>query len=224
MSIATQKAYDYLKDQILSGKIPPGDHLVEADIAAQVGLSRTPVREAIRKLSSEGLLVMRPHLGAVVPSWSQEELEDVFFLRALLESRAAERAAVRLKTANIEILQGLADEMAEIVLARAEGYRARFAHLNGQFHRLIVASADSVRLGSMLDQVIHIPLSMRTITRYDEASLSRSSGHHLELVAAFRARDAGWAASVMRSHVLAAWHAASPDIAADTYDEATSPS
>ncbi|MEN9855657.1 MAG: hypothetical protein RL186_282 [Pseudomonadota bacterium] len=212
MSVAAQKAYDYLKNLILNGGVPAGEHVPEAEVAALAGVSRTPVREAIRRLSSEGLLVRRPHLGAVVPTWSQEELEDVFSLRAILETRAAERAATRLTAEDIDRLGALAEQMMQAVghaapAPRADDGRAVFAELNGQFHNIIVAAAGSLRLSSMLEQVIHIPLSVRTIMRYDREALIRSAGHHIELVSAFRARDSAWAASVMRSHVLAAWHA-----------------
>ena len=212
MSVAAQKAYDYLKSQILNGGVPAGEHVPEAEVAASAGVSRTPVREAIRRLSSEGLLVRRPHLGAVVPTWSQEELEEVFSLRAILETRAAERAATRISPKDLDHLALLADQMMQAVGPapddqRPNDGRATFAELNGQFHNIIVTAAGSARLSSMLEQVIHIPLSVRTIMRYDKEALIRSAGHHIELVSAFRARDSAWAASVMRSHVLAAWHA-----------------
>ena len=216
MSAATQKAYEYLKGNILNGKISAGEHLPEAEVAALAGVSRTPVREAIRRLSSEGLVVIRPHLGAVVPIWSHEEMEDIFSLRAILEARAAERAATRLTGDEVEELSALANQMLEAVSpAQLSGHveqnRAVFAKLNGQFHHLIVKASNSIRLKSMLEQVIHIPLSIRTILRYKDGALLRSAGHHLELVAAFRAHDGDWAASVMRSHVLAAWNAIRPD-------------
>ncbi|GIU66862.1 GntR family transcriptional regulator [Candidatus Phycosocius spiralis] len=214
MSAAAQKAYLYLKNQILNGDVPAGEHVSEAEIAISAGVSRTPVREAIRRLSSEGLLLRRPHLGAVVPKWSQEELEDVFSLRALLESKAAERAASRISLKELDHLASLAEEMLYGVtpltdVDQLDEGRTKFGELNGQFHAIIVAAAQSIRLSTMLEHVIHIPLSVRTILRYDKADLIRSAGHHIELVSAFRARDGAWAASVMRSHILAAWHAIS---------------
>lgn len=216
MSVAAAHAYAFLRSGILSGDLQPGARLLETEIAVQAGVSRTPVREAFRRLDAEGLVHMRPRVGAVVRSWSAEDVADIFSLRALLEARAVERAATRISASQLSEASSLAHEMAALAEKGAMGDRQRIGELNSCFHRLLTDAAASSRLQSMMAQVADIPLSLRTINRYDEAALKRSMQHHLEIVAALKRSDPDWAASVMRSHILAAWRAIAVDVAAHT--------
>ena len=211
MSEATKRAYNFLRAGILKGEFPAGGRLLETSIAEQSGVSRTPVREAIRKLDAEGLVIMRPHFGAVVRSWTLEELEDIFSLRAVLEAHAVERASTRTPPRQIKELSALAARMIDLAEARKPGYRDRIGDLNAEFHRLLIEASGSERVRTMMTQVLYMPLSLRTILRYDEEALSRSVHHHQEIVAALESRDPAWAGSVMRTHVLAAWRAIESD-------------
>jgi DNA-binding GntR family transcriptional regulator len=211
MSEATKRAYNFLRAGILKGAFPAGGRLLETAIAEQSGVSRTPVREAIRRLESEGLVVLRPHFGAVVRSWTLEELEDIFSLRAVLEAHAVERAAKRTTPGLIKELSALANRMITLAEAQKSGYRDRIGDLNAEFHRMLIDASGSERVRTMMSQVLYMPLSLRTILRYDDAALARSVHHHAEIVAALETRDSAWAASVMRTHVLAAWRAIESD-------------
>lgn len=211
MSAAAARAYSYIRSCILSGEFAPGARLLETEVAVFAGVSRTPVREAFRRLDAEGLVHMRPRTGALVRSWSAEDVEDMFSLRAVLEARAVERAAVRITPAQLAEASALAQEMAALAQGGDPQDRHLIGELNSRFHRLLVDSAESSRLQSMMTQVADVPLSLRTINRYDEAALGRSMQHHLEIVAALEKRDPEWAASVMRSHILAAWRAIAAD-------------
>ncbi len=214
MSAAAERAYEFIRAGILNGDFPAGGRLLEIEVAARAGVSRTPVREAIRRLDAEGLIAMRPRLGAVVRSWSLEEVEDIFSLRAVLEARAVERAASRIAAHDLHTARELAETMADLAEQRRPQSRERIGDLNARFHRLLIEASGSQRLQSMMAQVMDLPLSLRTINRYDEEALVRSTRHHLEIVAALKARDPAWAASVMRSHVLAAWRAIALDAGA----------
>lgn len=211
MSAAAERAYEFLRTGILNGAFPAGGRLLEIEVASQAGVSRTPVREAIRRLDAEGLVEMRPRLGAVVRLWTLDEIEDMFSLRAILEARAVERAAPRMSAADLAKAADLADDMASLAQGRRPDRRERIGDLNARFHRLLLDASGSQRLQSMMAQVMDVPLSLRTINRYDETALMRSTQHHLEIVAALKSRDPAWAASVMRSHVLAAWRAIASD-------------
>jgi DNA-binding GntR family transcriptional regulator len=211
MSDATNRAYDFLRASILDGSLPAGSRLLETVIAEQAGVSRTPVREAIRRLDSEGLVHLRPHFGAIVRSWTLSELEDMFSLRAVIEAHAAGRAATRITPQQLRELLVLAEDMLALAEAGGPDSRDRISERNAEFHRTLIDAARSERVRAMMSQVVDMPLSLRTILRYDAQALARSVRHHLEIVAALQRRDPAWAESVMRSHVLAAWHAIEAD-------------
>lgn len=183
--------------------------LKEEQLTGLCGTSRTPVREALRRLSIEGLVVATPHQGAQVVSMDEEELGEIYALRAMIEAHAAGRAATRLTPEAIARLKSLAEEMeAAIADPRSGGeLSTRFAPANAEFHRIIMEAADSPRLATMGGLVIEPPLVFRTLARYSKGELSRSMHHHRELIEAFETRDADWAQSVMRSHIHAAAHA-----------------
>lgn len=103
---------DNLRSAILSGQLGPGDRLQHDDIARQFGVSRMPVREALRVLHSEGLVELRPHRGAVVVDLRPEDVAEIFEIRAMLEAQAAELAAPNLTDATVERMRGLLAEMA----------------------------------------------------------------------------------------------------------------
>lgn len=201
---AVDRVYARLRADILDGVHPPGARLGEVELAATTGSSRTPVREALRRLEVEGLVEVLPHRGARVPDWTPEDLEEIYDLRMLLESAAARRAATRVAAADVDRMDELCRLMEAAVEPGAGQDLDRVAELNAEFHDIVRAAASSGRLVSMLNAVVQLPLVMRTFHRYSPADLARSSAHHRELAAALRARDGTWAESVMRAHVLAA--------------------
>lgn len=201
---AVDRAYAEIRRGIVAGDYPPGHHLTAAILAGKLGLSRTPVRESLRRLHAEGLVTLQPHQGAFVTGWSEADLDDLFSLRAVLESHGAALAAARIRPDGVAALKDLAHGMEAAAAAKPPGYLDRVAEKNDAFHKLILEAAASGRLKRVLAGVIEVPLVLSTFRRYDEASLQRSMGHHRELIAAFEARDPEWARSAMRCHVQAA--------------------
>jgi DNA-binding GntR family transcriptional regulator len=197
----------------LEGRFAPGERLKEEELTDLCGVSRTPVREGLRRLAIEGLVVVTPHQGAQVAAIGDGELEEIYALRAMIEGHAAGRAALLIAEQDIAKLKALASEMEAAVRdanrheVGAAELNARFTPANSEFHRIILDAAMSPRLAAMASLVVEIPLILRTLARYSEEELMRSLQHHRELIAAFEARDEDWARSVMRSHVLAASHA-----------------
>jgi DNA-binding GntR family transcriptional regulator len=204
MAKAVDKAYQTVRERIVRGIYPAATRITEQEVAAAAGVSRTPVREALRKLHAEGLLEFIPHQGAIVTEWTSEDREDVFEMRALLESYGAARAARRITDAGIVELRSLAEDQYHETLSRTEGYLERIGHLNSQFHRRIHEFAGSPRLVSALASLIEAPLIMKTFEAYQDEDLIRSASHHLEIVRALEARDGDWCAALMRSHILGA--------------------
>ncbi|GAA2311865.1 GntR family transcriptional regulator [Actinomadura luteofluorescens] len=201
---AVDRVYARLRADILDGVHPPGARIGEAELAEATGSSRTPVREALRRLEVEGLVEVLPHRGARVPDWTPDDLEEIYDLRMLLEGAAARRAAARVTDADADRMDELCALMEAAVEPGAGQDLDRVAELNAEFHDIVRSAAASGRLVSMLNAVVQLPLVMRTFHRYSPADLARSSAHHRELAAALRARDGTWAESVMRAHVLAA--------------------
>ncbi|MBW8482827.1 GntR family transcriptional regulator [Actinomadura parmotrematis] len=199
---AADVAYAALREMILTGGAAAGSRLGEAELAGTLGLSRTPVREALARLGADGLVEVLPHKGARVVRWSAADLEEIFELRGVLEPYAAGRAARRgLPDGALAELEAFCDGMEE---AAAAGGFQRVAELNDRFHAAVIAASGNRRLPPLLTSVVHAPLVLGTFHRYDAASLARSMAHHREITAALRARDPAWAGAVMRSHIRAA--------------------
>lgn len=203
MPRAADRAYDELRDRIRDGRLGPGERLPEEQLAADLGVSRTPVRDALRRLHADGFIELSPHRGAVVAEWSEDDLDEIYSLRALLEGRAARLAAERMTTDEISAARGVADELARAARSSTPDLE-RITALNNEFHDLVRAGCRSPRLVAMVDGLVQLPLVQRTFRRYDRAALQRSAAHHLDLVGALEARDADGAEAVMVVHVSAA--------------------
>lgn len=205
---ASDHAYRLIRAQILSGERAGGDWLREGELAESIGVSRTPVREALRRLTAEGLVRYERNRGVQVAAWTEEDLGEIFSLRSVLEPWACRLAAMS-ATVDLDELDRLAHDME----AAARGSIAdvdRITELNNRFHGLILAGSRNRRLGSVVSSVVQVPLVWQTFSHYSETDLRRSLAHHHELVAALAAGDPDWAESVMRSHVRAAWNSLKP--------------
>jgi DNA-binding GntR family transcriptional regulator len=199
---AVERAYSVLREGIVQGRYDAGAHLTEQALARTVGVSRTPIREALRRLHTEGLVQFEPNRGAVVTLVEPEDAEEIFELRALLEPLGAQRAAERATPAVIAELRSLAEQQV-LESRRAGRHVIRIGELNDCFHRLIQQVAGSARLAKALTGLVEGPLILRTFRQYSVTELQRSAHQHLELVQAFETRDPSWAYSIMQAHVLA---------------------
>ncbi|HEY8537544.1 MAG TPA: GntR family transcriptional regulator [Steroidobacteraceae bacterium] len=204
MAKAVDKAYQTVRERIIRGVYPAASRITEQEVAAAAGVSRTPVREALRRLHAEGLLEFIPHQGAIVTEWTREDRDDLFELRALLESYGAARAARRMSEAGIAELRQIAEDQYHETVAKSPGYLNRIGELNSQFHRRIHELAGSSRLVTALASLIEAPLMMRTFENYKDEDLVRSASEHLEIVRALESRDGDWSAALMRAHILGA--------------------
>lgn len=201
---AAETAYLALRADILAGALAPGEKLTETRLADRLGLSRTPIREALNRLALEGFVDRAPGAAARVSAYPEDEVEQVFAIRALLESYAARRAAERATPAQIAELARLADLMEARTPPRSEADLAALSAANERFHRLVMEAAEAHRLASILSLTVQVALVQRTYRRFSERDLIRSARHHQELVEALAARAPDWAESVMRAHLLAA--------------------
>jgi len=205
MTRAADKAYERIRASILSGAYPPGSHLKEEQIAEETGVSRTPVREALRRLSSEQLVTFVSNRGAYVTSWSPADVAEVYELRSMLEGYAAARAATRITEAELDTLAQLAGAIEALSEERSAENHVRMLELNQQLHTTIIDAADSERLRVLLSWLVEMPMLLKTYEKFDDQEIARSNSHHRELIAAFRAADPDWARTVMETHLRAAY-------------------
>jgi len=201
---AVDKAYAAVRDGIIAGRFPLGCRITEHEVVAASGVSRTPAREALRRLHAEGLVDLTPNQGAVVIDWSPADTDEIFDLRAVLESYGAARAATLATPEQLRELEGLAAQQQTEAHERKEGHLDRIASLNSRFHHALQVASASPRLSRILAALLDASLIIKTFNHYSSEDLERSASHHMELVQALAKQDPEWAASVMRSHVLAA--------------------
>lgn len=204
---AADRAYQLLRKDIISGVLAGGRHLAETELAIHYGFSRTPIREALRRLQSEGLVEVIPHRGARVVDWLTYDVEGMYDLRITVECFFARRATTRLTGEEIEGLALLCDQMEAVTRAGTAGDPdtvTRFTELNSRFHGGVAAAADAGYAIPARDMLIALPMILQAVHNYAPLGYTRSNAHHRELLAAFRAKDPDWAESVMRLHVLAA--------------------
>jgi DNA-binding GntR family transcriptional regulator len=190
-----------VRELILRGDFPPGARLGEVELAERLGVSRTPVREALGRLAAEGLVEIAPNRGARVTSWTVAELEDVFDLRTALEPRLTALAVPRADAVAVAALEELAGAMLVVGAPGPDQDLDALVPLNRTFHGRLVALADQPAMAGALASAIHAPIVLRNFHTYDEASLLRSVAHHVEIVAAVRANDPAWAQAVMTAHI-----------------------
>jgi DNA-binding GntR family transcriptional regulator len=190
-----------VRELILRGDFPAGARLGEVELAERLGVSRTPVREALGRLAAEGLIEIVPNRGARVTSWTVAELEGVFDLRTALEPRLTALAVPQATDTDTTALDELARAMLDVGTPGPDQDLDAIVPLNRDFHGRLVALADQPAMASALAGAIHAPIVLRNFHTYDAASLRRSLAHHVEIVAAVRAGDPTWAQAVMIAHI-----------------------
>lgn len=201
---AADRVCETIKSGILNGVHRSGGFIREAVIAKQLNVSRTPIREAIRQLVSEGWLELIPNRGARVVRWTNADVDEVFDVRALLEPLVVRRAANCLSPAQIDHLEELASEMETLAKAGVSSAEVRLTDLNQALHGLLIEAAASPRIQHILQIMTVVPVARRSFHNYTKSELDRSMTQHRELIDALKAGDGEWAASVMRTHILAA--------------------
>jgi DNA-binding GntR family transcriptional regulator len=203
MATAWEQAYATLRRRLADGTYPPGSHLPEEELAAQLGVSRTPIREALRRLDAEGWLRVVPNQGAFATEWSIADIEEIFDLRAMLEAHAAEHAAAHPERRELEIMEEACDR-AEAALPGGDlSAIETISDTNVSFHRALWEMSGQARCRTILHSLAVPPMMLRNFRNFDAAGLRRSLDQHREMIAAISAGNAAWAGAVMRAHVEA---------------------
>jgi len=200
---SAERVYDDLREAIIGGEYTPGERLRTEALAERFGTSRTPVREALVLLEGDGLVELEPRRGAVVRSFDAADLVDLYEVRAILEARAAQLAALRLTREDLDALDATCDR-AESMAGSGKIAIETLIASNDEFHRIIVEASGSARLTAALRTVAGIPRPFKAAFWKNSAERTRSLSAHREIVAALHSGSAERAESAMRLHVLTA--------------------
>ena len=194
-----EHVYDRLKQAIVDGQMEAGSRIIEHRIATALGISRTPVREAIHKLDRTGFLDRLPSGGFAVASLSREGIEEVFGIRSVLESYAARLAAIKHEEKELEPLE---DKLREYRSCLEDGQLEALNKINTEFHDMLYALSRSPKLikivGDLKDQIS----KFRRILLEDK-SLARVSDHdHNKMLEAIKNRDPDKVEKLVKDHIL----------------------
>jgi len=190
-----------LRERILRGDYPDGEPLRQDALADELGVSRIPVREALRQLEAEGLVTFNPHRGAVVSSMSLEEIMELFELRAEIECDLVRRAIPRITQ---EQLDRATDVLDEFQAALNAGEAARWGPLNWHFHAALYAPANRSFTMSVLQKLHHHSdryFRMHVLLAHGGA---RANDEHRAIAAAVAKKDSAGASQLMCAHILGA--------------------
>jgi len=196
--LLSKKVYKILKKEIIKGSFKPGDKVLENKIAEQMGISRTPVREAIRVLAAEGFVTLNPNQGIVVRSVSAENIREILQIHSVLEGLAARLFCEVINEENLKELENYVNKMEK--LANKKDTLA-YSEVDLQFHELIVNNSRNKRLmqmrKNMSDQAQRYRISSLRIPRRFKESLKE----HQNILEAFKTKDAKKADSISQKHI-----------------------
>ncbi|MBY0411580.1 MAG: GntR family transcriptional regulator [Burkholderiaceae bacterium] len=190
-----QEVAEQLRQRIFSRELEPGSWIDELKIAQDFGISRTPLREALKVLAAEGLITMKVRRGAYVTEMSDKDLRDVYHLLSLLESDAAGVVAT---AATADQLQALQDLHAELEAAASD--RERFFAVNERFHMLLLELADNRWRSQMVADLRKVMKLNRHNSLLKTGRMEESLAEHRAIVKALIQRDAGATVLHMRAH------------------------
>jgi len=191
-----------LRDIIIEGHLTPGSRINEGQIGAMLGVSRTPLREAIKFLASEGLVELVPARGAIVKKFSAKEVLDILEVLRTLETFAAVRACELATDADIAGIRALHDEM---LACYRRGDRLSYFKLNQAIHSGIVALVGNAALSDVHSTLQTRSKRVRFIGHEGPEKWASAVAEHEEMIAALEARDARRLSSVLESHLTLAW-------------------
>lgn len=198
-----QEAADLLRERIFSHELEPGSWIDELKLAEEYGISRTPLREALKVLATEGLVTMKVRRGAYVTEVSDTDLSDVYHLLALLESDAAGVVAEKATPAQLKELQELHNTLEESI-----GHRKRFFEINEIFHMRLLEVANNRWRNQMVADLRKVMKLNRHNSLLKSGRIEESLAEHRAIMAALIARDAAVSAQRMREHFRSGLEAA----------------
>jgi len=189
---------DRLREQIFTKQLAPGSWLDEQSLADQFGISRTPMREAIKVLASEGLVTIKMRRGAYVTEVARKDLEQIFTILSLLEGQAAKETATKATEEELNMLDHLHHRLEK---AAADRDIEQFFEINGKFHELIQEIAGNRWMNGVIADLRKVLKLHRRDSLTSTGRFQNSLGEHREILRALLKRDEQAAEAVMRKHL-----------------------
>ena len=200
--------YESIRRAILDGRYEPGDRLVESQLAAELGVSRTRIREALSRLETERLIASLPTRGHVVRRLGRRDMEELYALRLELEGYAARTAAETITLRELDELRAIHTRMVEIERVNTDGSRSaklekirKVTDVNNEFHRLIQQASRNRRLEGILRTVVERPLVFQSFYWYSDSELAESLAEHEGILKALNERNGALAEALMKQHI-----------------------
>lgn len=190
--------FNTLRRSILTGELKPGERLMEIHLADRLGVSRTPIREAIRKLELEGLVTMIPRRGAEVAQITEKHLRDVLEVRRALDALAVELACERITDAELESLKDACDNFEK---ETKQGNANRLERADVAFHDIILNASGNERLVQMISNLSQQMYRYRLEYVKDETSYDRLIAEHAAIYEAIRRRNGCEGAEAIKNHI-----------------------
>lgn len=192
-----EKILETIRDAILSGALKPGEKVAEPELAERFGISRTPIREAFRQLESEGYLTVIPRKGAVVVSFSEEDIEEFYAIKSILEGYAARKACESLTEKEIDRLVAINEKLRQLAQA---GDIKHFFKVHNDFHELFIKASANETLYDLITNLVKKFQRLRIASLSLPGRMDLSVREHEKIIDAFRKRHADLAEKLVRKN------------------------
>lgn len=200
--------YDSIREGILTGRYAPSERLIETRLAAEFGVSRTRIRDALARLDADHMVSPAPNRGLVVRPLTSRDIEEIYALRILLEGYAANAAATNITTRELDELRELHNRMIGVERTGQEGSDEdrvnvirTVTDINNEFHRLIQHASRNSRLETTLRTFVSVPLVFQSFYWYSARELAESCAEHGDILQALEERDGTRAEALMKRHI-----------------------
>lgn len=190
-----EKILETIREAILKGTLKPGEKVAEPELAERFGISRTPIREAFRQLESEGYLTVIPRKGAVVTALSEQDVQEFYAIKSILEGYAAELAASRLSEKEIEKLETINERLKTLA---KEGDVKAFFRVHNEFHELFLKASGNSKLYELIQQLGLKFNRLRMASLSVPGRMEISVAEHDNLLKAFRKHDGSMAEDLVK--------------------------
>ncbi|KML36085.1 MULTISPECIES: GntR family transcriptional regulator [Bacillaceae] len=196
-------AYEYIKDAIIEGKFVPGMRLAEESLAKKMNISRTPIREAIRQLEAEGLVIPLKR-GVSVRHFTKDDIRQIYDLRTLLEGYAASQAAIHRSESDLLKMESANILYEEAISRHVESNMESLkdiVQVNQKFHEAIVAASKNEHIHFHISKVVVVPIVFRSFYWYNSFQLKQSLEVHKTILEAIKNREPERARIAMHEHI-----------------------
>jgi DNA-binding GntR family transcriptional regulator len=194
---AQDTALKSVRKLLASGKLKPGQQIIQDALASRLGVSRVPVREALKTLQAEGRVIHDPHRGYFVAELNSEDLAEIYHLRAILEDEALRIGIPKATNADVTAIQGFNEDS---IVAGLKGDLPQMATLNRKFHMTIYRLCDEVRLINLIENLWDSLDAYRVLFLTDSSNRERTNDEHARLIQAVKQKDVKESLKIQSAH------------------------